>query len=418
MPYRILIPDEIPYSSGVENVAIAIVGELLSKVESVTWLVEDPEKSEKIKNRLPDYDNLKIARFKNWNGSRSKKNNYLHRLKASLKRLPLLRRGAEAVYRGLIDQRIATLAAEINATHCWFHFLQGQSLPNLNIPVCGLIHDQNFRYFPENLSRGKPRQFENAIKQWLNGSDMLTVLSKIGRQELLEINPTPHTQIEIIPNAITPSNRKIEKRYTEEKPTFLYPAAALSHKNHHSLFRAVKRLAKKGHKFKLVICGEGTRELIGSRKVSNSGAEKARAFYNSNRNYLNEFIEAIGHCKKESLENLYSSCMAVVLPSLYEGFGLPSIEALSRSTPVICNRLIPFQEQVERYDAHDWVDWINAEDVNSIVNSIESTLSLNNNPINKKVFPIEKLEAWTWVNVAERYMQLFEEVHLKFKNTS
>ena len=91
MPYRILIPDEIPYSSGVENVAIAIVGELLRKVESVTWLVEDPKKSEKIKNRLPDYDNLKIARFKKWNGSRSKKNNYLHHLKAGLKRLPLLR---------------------------------------------------------------------------------------------------------------------------------------------------------------------------------------------------------------------------------------------------------------------------------------------------------------------------------------
>ena len=116
-----------------------------------------------------------------------------------------------------------------------------------------------------------------------------------------------------------------------------------------------------GHKFKLVICGEGTRELIGSRKVSNSGAEKARAFYNANRNYLNEFVEAIGHCKKESLENLYSSCVAVVLPSQYEGFGLPLVEALSRSTPVICNRLIPFQEQVERYDAHDWVQWVNAE---------------------------------------------------------
>ena len=49
MPYRILIPDEIPYSSGVENVAIAIVGELLRKVESVTWLVEDLKNLRKLK---------------------------------------------------------------------------------------------------------------------------------------------------------------------------------------------------------------------------------------------------------------------------------------------------------------------------------------------------------------------------------
>ena len=81
-------------------------------------------------------------------------------------------------------------------------------------------------------------------------------------------------------------------------------------------------------------------------------AQKRRAFYDANRNYLNEFVEAIGHCKRV-LENLYSSCVAVVLPSQYEGFGLPLVEALSRSTPVICNRLIPFKEQVERYDAHD-----------------------------------------------------------------
>ena len=77
---------------------------------------------------------------------------------------------------------------------------------------------------PENLSRGKPRQFKNAIKQWLNGSDMLTVLSDIGRQELLEINPTPHPKIEIIPNAITPSKRKIEKRYTTKKTHFSIPS--------------------------------------------------------------------------------------------------------------------------------------------------------------------------------------------------
>ena len=300
MPYRILIPDEIPYSSGVENVAIAIVGELLRKVESVTWLVEDPKKSEKIKKRLPNSDNLKIAHFKNWNGSTSKKNNYLHHLKAGIKRLPLLRRGAEAVYRGLVDQRISVIAAEIKATHCWFHFLQGQSLPKLSIPVCGVIHDQNFRFFPENISRGKSRQFKKAVKQWLNSSDMLTVLSDSSRQELLEINPTPHPQIEIIPNAIklTPSKHKAEKRCTIETPTFLYPAAALSHKNHHSLFRAVKRLGQMGYKFKLVICGEGTRELVGTRRVSNSGAEKARAFYDANRITLMSLSRLLAIVKK------------------------------------------------------------------------------------------------------------------------
>lgn len=409
MPYRILIPDELPYSSGVENVAVSIVRELLDQVESVTWAIEDQKRSVRIKNRLPNSKNLEIVPFRNWNTSGSKNKIFLPRLKAGLKKLPLLRKGAERIYRGLIDQRIVALAAETNATHCWLHFIQGQSVPNLDIPLCGLIHDQNFRYFPENLPKGKPRQFKSAIQQWLARADTLTVLSEVGRKELLEINPTPRSQIEIIPNAITPRQFRIEKRQPSGKPTILYPAAALSHKNHLCLFKAVKRLALKGHKFHLVLCGESTDKLIGIQKISNSGAEKARVFFNSNRKFLEDYIEALGHCEKETLENLYCLCTAVVLPSLYEGFGLPLVEALARSTRVICNRLIPFQEQVDRYDAHDWVDWFNGEDIDSIVEVLEPVLQSGDAPFNQSVFPCKKLQTWTWRNVAERYVQIFKE---------
>ena len=63
------------------------------------------------------------------------------------------------------------------------------------------------------------------------------------------------------------------------------------------------------------------------------------------------------------------------------------------------------------------VQWVNANDVDSIVEAIESKLNSDNKSFSQRVFPRERLEAWTWVDVAERYMQLFEEVHQKFRNS-
>ena len=106
------------------------------------------------------------------------------------------------------------------------------------------------------------------------------------------------------------------------------------------------------------------------------------------------------------LESHYKSCNAVILPSLYEGFGLPLVEALSRNIPVLCNRIIPFEEQVERYNAQDWVKWFDATDAESMANAIKAFLR----KIPDRNFPIENLQAWTWKDVAARYMEIFEEL--------
>ena len=106
------------------------------------------------------------------------------------------------------------------------------------------------------------------------------------------------------------------------------------------------------------------------------------------------------------LESHYKSCNAVILPSLYEGFGLPLVEALSRNIPVLCNRIIPFEEQVERYNAQDWVQWFDATDAESIANAIKAFLR----KIPDRNFPMENLQAWTWKDVVARYMEIFEEL--------
>ncbi len=61
MSFRLLIPDELPYSSGVETVAVSIVREWLPRMELVTWLVRTPTQANELRKRLASLRNFLIA---------------------------------------------------------------------------------------------------------------------------------------------------------------------------------------------------------------------------------------------------------------------------------------------------------------------------------------------------------------------
>ena len=408
MAFRILIPDELPYSSGVENVVVAIVREWLPEVDSITWIVRNTSRSSELEKRFDHSPKLKFETFFKETSTPAKlPSRVFGMLKAAVKKLPILRDRAEAAYRRILDSRIAEVARDSDSTHCWFHFVQGQSMPVLKIPVCGLVHDQNFRFFPENLPQGKSLQFEGALKQWLREADMMSVLSEKGKREMLELNPAPRATIEIIPNAITPSSSENFQRNPAQEPLFFYPAAALSHKNHLLLFQAAHLIAKAGKSFRIVICGKETEDLLQDQPMENPGVESARLFFQQHKAIMSGHLEALGQCSMNRVNQLYAECWAVVLPSRYEGFGLPLVESLARNAPVLCSHLTPFKEQVERYHAKEWVKWFSPDDSTQLAQLLEN--SINNPPKpNTPRFPTENLSAWTWKHVAHRYLELFE----------
>jgi glycosyltransferase involved in cell wall biosynthesis len=61
---------------------------------------------------------------------------------------------------------------------------------------------------------------------------------------------------------------------------------------------------------------------------------------------LNETVVLPGFLSDDNLEGLYQHALAVVFPSLYEGFGMPVIEAMARGIPVACSGTTSLQEVV------------------------------------------------------------------------
>jgi glycosyltransferase involved in cell wall biosynthesis len=92
----------------------------------------------------------------------------------------------------------------------------------------------------------------------------------------------------------------------------LYPAEAWPHKNHARLFEAFARLREERPALELVLTGTGFRDLPAG-------------------------VRMLGRVEWDELPSLYRRAGVLVFPSLYEGFGLPPLEAMASGCPVACS---------------------------------------------------------------------------------
>jgi glycosyltransferase involved in cell wall biosynthesis len=118
----------------------------------------------------------------------------------------------------------------------------------------------------------------------------------------------------------------------------LYPARGWAHKNHGNLVTAVELLRRSDPALRLVLTGGGLDSL----------------------GPLPEWVEVRGHVSDDELERLYRRAGVLAFPSLYEGFGLPPLEAMARGCPVAVARAGALPEvcgeAAEYFDPNDPAD--------------------------------------------------------------
>ena len=132
---------------------------------------------------------------------------------------------------------------------------------------------------------------------------------------------THHTTHSEQSDSLEPSavRAKLEQRGS---PYFLYPAVTYPHKNHLMLLDAFAVLRQSYPQTSLVLTGAaGPMEESVQKRIGQLD--------------LQEAVQRTGRVSAAELEDLYAGASAVVLPSLYEGFGLPALEAMARGCLVI-----------------------------------------------------------------------------------
>jgi glycosyltransferase involved in cell wall biosynthesis len=175
-------------------------------------------------------------------------------------------------------------------------------------------------------------------------ADHVIAVSECTRRDLMGLYGTPPDRITVVPLAPDPLMRPLDPqvaaatctRYDLTRPYLLYVGSFYPNKNLPSLLRAYHAAFEaRADRPQLILVGPPSpREALEALMAS------ARA------TGLSDHVRYLGYVPRADMPALYSGALAFVFPSLYEGFGLPPLEAMACGTPVVCSKAASLPEVV------------------------------------------------------------------------
>ena len=192
------------------------------------------------------------------------------------------------------------------------------------------IHDVIHLRFPAYFSPVQRAYARLMIGHACRGADAVIVDSEFGGKELLRCVPCPPEKIHVIPLGVsenfTPeqdgvSADEFRRKHNVGRRFLLYVGSLKPHKNVSALIRSIGGL--RGLTDVQIVCvGERIEEDVALRSLCISSGIADR-------------VRSLGWLPETDLIAAYRAAAAVVMPSLYEGFGFPVLEAMACGTPVI-----------------------------------------------------------------------------------
>src|SRR4051794_12943799 len=232
------------------------------------------------------------------------------------------------------------------------------------VTIHDCIHLMFPQYLPNRLALGYAR-----TSLWMaarTASRILTV-SEASKRDILHFFDVPPEKIAVIYNGIDerfhrqpPEEEfvRVRERYQLQGEFVLYAGNVKPHKNLGRLLDAFHLLRQQGlDHLKLVVIGDEISKYTDLRRTVH-------------RHNLHKHIRFLGYMPDETLAVLYRLATVFVFPSLYEGFGLPPLEAMASGTPVVTSNVSSLPEVVG--DAAVLVD---PHDVASIEHGIRRVLT-------------------------------------------
>jgi glycosyltransferase involved in cell wall biosynthesis len=225
----------------------------------------------------------------------------------------------------LWEQTLLPLAARRCRLDVMFN--PGFTMPLLGgCPSVTTFHDLQHKRHPEYF-RWFDLPFWNLLL-WAaaHRSRRLIAVSEATRADLVRFYRLDPERIAVIPHGVNPEFFALNRSHLE--PYLLCVSTLHPHKN---LERLIRAYACSQREYKLV--------LAGMRGFHTSAIEKLIADQG-----MGEAIEITGWLPRPELLQLYAGASAFVYPSLFEGFGMPVLEALAAGIPVACSEIRPLRE--------------------------------------------------------------------------
>jgi glycosyltransferase involved in cell wall biosynthesis len=198
------------------------------------------------------------------------------------------------------------------------------------------IHDLGYLHFPQAHTRAQQLHLRLSTAWSTRVADRVIAISRATRDDLVRLARVPPAKIHVVHHGLaqrfTPgdSHRQVTTlaQYRIRTPYFLYVGTIQPRKNLVRLIEAFAQTVQQGGGLtgvSLVIAGKrGWRSAPIERRAAELG--------------LADRVQFVGYVADEDLSDLMSGALAFVFPSLYEGFGMPVLEAMACGTPVLTSR--------------------------------------------------------------------------------
>lgn len=274
---------------------------------------------------------------------------------------------------------------------------------NSEINTVVTIHDLIPYIMPETVGPGYLQRFLRDMPSIIYNCAGILTVSEYSKRDILKFfSFYPKEKIFVTPLAAN-SNFKplikadcksyVQKTYNVSTPYILYLGGFSSRKNAFGLIKAFERLYTSLNKPYTLLLG-------GSLKDEGLKLQE----YVKGKN-LQDKIVFCGYIEDDILPVLYSGCDAFVYPSLYEGFGLPPLEAMSCRAPVITSNLSSIPEVTGSSAI-----LVNPFDDDELASSME--LLLNNEDLKAEYSErgYERSLQFSWDKTAQKTLEAYENI--------
>lgn len=203
-----------------------------------------------------------------------------------------------------------------------------------SIPTVCVVLDLQFAFYPQFFTREQLIERETHLMMACETASVLITISRYVQQTIVSFAHIAEDKVRVIGAVAQPAPEPPASTWAplrdrlgvDEQRYFLFPANFWLHKNHEMLVTAFAMLSRGGQAqgWKLVFTGApGERQNDLRNLVRQIG--------------LSDAIVFAGFLSEQELQSLLRHAGALVFPSLYEGFGMPVVEAMRVGVPVLCS---------------------------------------------------------------------------------
>ncbi|HEX4794514.1 MAG TPA: glycosyltransferase family 1 protein [Humisphaera sp.] len=206
-------------------------------------------------------------------------------------------------------------------------------------PTVALLHDIQEQYLPDNFSRADLIGRFEVYPEICRAATTLVTISQFCKQTFVEKFQTDPRKIEVVPNApqaeltAAAAGEGCWNRQPLPEGFLFYPANCYKHKNHQLLLDAAVQMKSEGNCPPIVFCGF---ELAGGYPLTKEIAARG----------LQDVCTIFTDLPAPELRYLYRHGLATVLPTTFEGFCMPAVEAMACRSPLIASDLPVLHEIV------------------------------------------------------------------------